>query len=84
MSSNSKSDTPSLYNCLIQKDKDHLISLSEDMVQSIRRINQNLARCEQCDSFDNCPILREFNAHVSAAIQEISDEYNLAASIHRI
>ena len=52
------------------------------MVQSIHRINQNLARCEQCESFDNCPILREFNAHVSAAIQEITDEYNLAASIH--
>ena len=82
MTSNSKSDQPSIYNCLIEKEKNHLISLSEDMVESIHRINENLAKCEECQSYDNCPILRDFNAQVSAAIQEITDEYNLAASIH--
>jgi hypothetical protein len=65
---------------------DHLLNiniLSRDMLKTVRQLRRDLSACQQCPSFDECPIIRDFNSQVRSAIAEIDEELNLAEAVIR-
>lgn len=69
--------------CPILANRDTITSLSRSMVRTIRRIRRDLQTCSSCAASGECAVLRDFNSQVSIAIQEITEEWDLASVITR-
>jgi len=48
------------------------------LTRMLRRLRISMIRCCACPSGSNCPILVQFNAQLSDALQEVADEWQLA------
>jgi hypothetical protein len=70
-------NTPRKRNCPVQKDVSQIQDLSKDLTRSMRKLRRDLLACQSCDAAEDCPVLREFNLNVTAAIDQITDEWNL-------
>jgi hypothetical protein len=68
---------PIPQDCPILEDTAHLQGLSQDMLRTLRKLKRDLRNCEKCACVYDCPVLKEFNASVQTAIQEVLDEWNL-------
>ena len=83
MSQDCEATPPILADCPILANREAITGLSRSMVRTIRRIKQDLNACDKCPASENCVVLREFNSHISVAIQEIQDEWDLASAVIR-
>jgi hypothetical protein len=73
--------TPPRSDCPIVAGQIKITDLSREMVKAIRQLRRDLAACQRCPFQDDCQVLRSFNAHVQSAIDEITEEWNLAAAL---
>ncbi len=83
MSQGCEATPPIPADCPILANRDTITGLSRSVVRAIRRIKQDLNACDKCPASENCVVLREFNSQISAAIQEIQDEWDLASAVIR-
>jgi hypothetical protein len=65
-------------NCPVLKDVNQIQDLSKDLTRTMRKLRRDLLTCQTCGSAEDCPVLKEFNATVTAAIDQVTDEWNLA------
>ncbi len=65
--------------CPVLQDTQHIQGLSHDLTKALRKLRRDLTRCEQCPSYDDCPILKEFNSQVQAALDEVSAEWDYSS-----
>jgi hypothetical protein len=58
-----------------------LTGLSRDMLRTLRKLKRDLVACGECPNYDGrqCPFLSEFQAQTNAAINEVWEEWNMAA-----
>jgi hypothetical protein len=63
--------------CEVEKTRDECVKLSEDMTKSLRKLRIALRNCDQCEKFDDCPILKDLNIHINAALEEVLQEWGL-------
>ena len=65
--------------CPVLQDTRTIQGLSHDLERAIRKLRRDLQLCEACPSYDDCTVLKEFNAMVHEVISEVSDEWNQTA-----
>jgi hypothetical protein len=75
-----KDRQPPPASCPILRDSARIVELSNDMAKTIRRLKRNLRLCQDCPSGGDCPVLDKFSQLVNQAIEEIIEEWDLAAA----
>jgi hypothetical protein len=73
--------TPPRNDCPIVAGQVKITDLSREMVRAIRQLRRDLDACQHCPFADDCEILKNFNRQVQYAIDEITEEWNLAAAL---
>ena len=63
-------------NCPILTDTALVIENARQLVSLMRKLKRDLKKCEICPAGDDCPVLKDFNSKVQAAISEVLEEYN--------
>jgi hypothetical protein len=58
------------------KGSGQVVDLSRDLIKTLRRLRRDLRMCARCKQTVTCPMLRDFNTQVQAAIDQINDEWN--------
>lgn len=43
--------------------------------RAIRKFSKSLSLCKECESQDDCPILRDIDSQISIALDEIMEEW---------
>ena len=64
--------------CPLYPEMQNIKNQSHTLARSIKRLRNRLSLCLTCECNGECTILAQFNADVQTAIQEVSDEWNLA------
>ena len=67
--------------CPVELDTREIIDHGQSMRSSMQKLRRDLESCPQCAMFSDCPILQNLNAQVTAVVQDITDEWNLSATI---
>jgi hypothetical protein len=66
--------------CPVQQEAENVKNLSRTLTASIRKLRRSMASCKSCAAADDCPFLASLSGEINTAIQEIADEWNLAAN----
>jgi hypothetical protein len=66
-------------NCPIQRDTDHVISTTQELVRSMRKLRRDLTHCQACESGETCQLRSTFHAMIDVAIDEVNQEWNQPA-----
>jgi len=67
--------------CPVELDTREILDHGQSMRSSMQKLRRNLESCPHCAMYTDCPILATLNAQVTAAVQDITDEWNLASTI---
>jgi hypothetical protein len=62
--------------CPVLKDTRQIQGLSHDLTKTLRKLRRDLRACEACILYDNCAVLKEFNALVQTALSEVASEWD--------
>lgn len=65
--------------CPLLDDMQQVREHSQSLFTAMRRLRRKLRTCNECEGYENCPILMEFNSEVQAAVQQIMEEWSLDA-----
>lgn len=68
--------------CPVLEDTHQIQDLSHDLTKTMRKLRRDLACCVKCPSYDECGVLKDFNAMIQQAIQEVNAEWDLTQSIN--
>jgi len=63
--------------CPILEDVTRFERDSRNLRRTMRKLRGDLNACRDCPSGADCEILKNFHSKINAAIQEISEEWNL-------
>jgi len=69
--------------CPILQDTCQIQGLSHDLAKTVRKLRRDLKACQSCPNYEDCTVLKEFNAMVRSAIEEVSSEWEITAAISR-
>ena len=70
-----------LTGCPVQIDIHIIQDLSKDLTKTMRKMRRDVANCEkQCPAFEECQVLKDLNAMIQQAIQEVNTEWDLTQS----
>ena len=61
-----------LPECAVSKDIRLVLAASEDLDRHLRRLRRSRRRCRSCASLKDCPVWREFQSQIDAAILEFA------------
>ncbi len=61
--------------CSILEDLNRIENLSHSLGRTMRRLRRDIKACQDCASADDCDTLRNFNAMVKTAIDEVNQEW---------
>ena len=64
-------------NCPIQQDADHVISTTQELARSMRKLRKDLIRCDACENSAACQLRSTFHAVIDAAIDAVNQEWNV-------
>jgi hypothetical protein len=62
--------------CPIRKDFVDVQFTARNLAHKMSRLRRQLRRCRECQGAD-CPVLKEFNSAVQAALQEVAFELGI-------
>lgn len=54
---------------------------AKDLTKALRKLRRDLAKCDECSNYDECPILEKYSCLVQTALQEVIEEWNLTTTI---
>lgn len=54
------------------------LSSAHTLTHMLRRLRLSMINCCSCRANSHCPLLADFNAQLSRALQEVADEWSLA------
>ena len=66
--------------CPIKPDVDKVISHSNDLKRSLRKLKRDLKLCFSCNAVTSCHLRSSFYKKVKIAIAEVQDEFDLSIS----
>jgi hypothetical protein len=64
-----------VVDCPIKQDAERTIELSRDFLKSLRKLRRSLRKCKKCAAGPDCKLLREWNAQIEQAIDEVNEEW---------
>jgi len=67
--------------CPVLEDTHQIQGLTHDLTKTMRKLRRDINNCNKCPAFEECQILKEFNALVQQAIQEVNAEWDMTQSI---
>jgi hypothetical protein len=70
---------PGPEGCPILAGADQVRELSNDLAKTMRKLRRDLNLCSRCPAFEGCGLLKELNAVVQAALDQIMDEWDLSS-----
>jgi hypothetical protein len=62
--------------CPIRRDAEQAFELSKDFLKSLRKLRRSLRKCRRCPAGPECKLLREWNAQIDQAIDEVNQEWS--------
>ncbi|MCC6957973.1 MAG: hypothetical protein IT316_14330 [Anaerolineales bacterium] len=66
--------------CPVFDDVSQIQARSKDLVRTMRKLRRDLRACESCPSCERCAILAAYQANVQSALDQLTEEWNLAAT----
>jgi hypothetical protein len=64
-------------NCPILAGLSRITDLTQDIQHTMRQLRRDLGRCKTCPAGPQCPIMQEYQDHISRAIADIMLEFGL-------
>jgi hypothetical protein len=65
------------FDCPIREEAEQAIQLSKDFLKSLHRLRRSLRKCRRCPARPECKLLREWNAQIDQAIDEVNEEWSI-------
>jgi len=62
--------------CPVQRHTREIKSHSRSMLVAMRKLRRDLENCPRCTHYPDCPILKQFNAAVAIAIEQVNAFWN--------
>jgi hypothetical protein len=66
-----------VIDCPIRQDAEQTVELSKNYLKSLRKLRRSLRKCLKCAARPECSLLREWNAQIDQAIDEVNEEWAL-------
>ena len=60
--------------CPVLADAARISDLAQDIQRTMRRLRRDLNRCKTCPAEEQCPVLQNYQAQISQAIEEVFTE----------
>jgi len=55
-----------------------VLARHQELLETMRQLRREMARCKGCSLVQECPLREEFNSQISAAVRELTEEWDLA------
>lgn len=63
--------------CPVIQHADRVLDLSKSTAAALRKFRRSLQYCQSCPKEGVCPNLESLNSQIAAAIQDLTEEWNL-------
>jgi len=63
--------------CPLADDVEEAIRLGNEFSSAIRKLRRQMKNCDQCASFEECPIIQKFQTMVNEIILEVNHEWDI-------
>lgn len=63
--------------CPVLQDAQNVLAAGENLTRAVRRLRTSRRMCQRCPALESCPVWREFNCQIDAAIQQVNLEWGL-------
>lgn len=67
--------------CPLSGRVDEFVNQSRGVSRSLRKLRYEFSQCPGCPDYDTCALRATFLDRISAAVQDLTDEWNLAAAL---
>jgi hypothetical protein len=67
--------------CPVLADGQRVANLSNDLTKALRKLKRASKACLACEAGPDCPIKASWTEQITIAIQEVTEEWNLAQVI---
>ncbi len=70
-----------MFDCPVSASLEQALQTAKTFRKTMRKLRRSLLKCGQCGQADDCPLLKEVNSSMRAAVEEVTLEWELSDDV---